>query len=134
MLIGGVVVRKEGMKGLSLLISGILMLAIFYGGNFGVILGVVGILAILLSWFIFGWNKPISPLYVNKSSRNKMNQQSKIDPNLSKDYEDAFKRGLNEKYQLNPARDRNWADRIRSNLQAGLKERYGDLKPEPSSK
>ncbi len=133
MIIGAVIDQKVGMKGLSLLISGILILAIFYGGNFGAILGIVGILAIPLLWFIFGWNKPISSLYVNKLSNNKMNQQSKIYPNLSEGYQDAFKRGLNKKYPQNSVKSE-LADMIRRNLQAGLKERYGDLEPGPSSK
>lgn len=64
---------------------------------------------------------------------NKLNPQKKIDPNLSPDYQDAFKRGLNKKYPLNRAKDE-LVDKIRRNLQAGLKERYGDLKPEPSSR
>ena len=60
MVIGGAVVQKEGMKGLALLIVGLLILAMFYGGIFGVILGVAGILLIFLLWFISGWHKSIN--------------------------------------------------------------------------
>lgn len=73
---------------------------------------------------------------MNKSKllKNEMNPQSKIDSSLSQEYQDAFKRGLNKKYPLNSAKDRNWVDQIRRNLQVGLKERYGELKPDPSNK
>lgn len=70
----------------------------------------------------------------NKSQNNKIKPESKIDSNLSQEYQDAFKRGLNEKYPLNSTKDPNWVDQIRRNLQVGLKERYGELKPDPSNK
>jgi hypothetical protein len=69
----------------------------------------------------------------NKISNNKHNQQEKIDPDLSRDYKDAFKRGLDKKYPKKQVKSE-LADMIRRNLQAGLKERYGELKPEQSSK
>lgn len=124
MLIGGAVVKKGGIKSLSILIAGILMCLIFYGGILGLIIGVLGIFSILVLFFISERNNPINPLYVNKSSSNKMSQE----------YQDSFKRGLEKKYPANSSKDRNWGDRIRRNLQAGLKEKYGDLKTEPSSK
>lgn len=69
----------------------------------------------------------------NNKSNNKKNHQGKIDSNLSRDYQDAFKRGLDKKYPKKQVKSE-LADMIRRNLQAGLKERYGDLKPERSSK
>jgi len=40
----------------------------------------------------------------------------------------------NNNIKLGPKNDWNLANQIRKNLQAGLKERYGDHKPEQSSK
>ena len=134
MLAGGAVVQQGGIKSLSIPIAGILMCLIFYGGILGLIIGILGIFSILVMFFISGWNKPISRLYVNKSSSKDMNQESKIDLNLSQQYQDSFKRGLDKKYPKIPSKDQNWGDRIRRNLQVGLKEKYGDLKPELSSK
>lgn len=64
---------------------------------------------------------------------NKLKPQNKIDPNLGLDYQDAFKRGLNKKYPLNQGKNE-LVDKIRRNLQVGLKEKYGVLKLEPSGK
>ena len=67
---------------------------------------------------------------INKIANNKKNQQKKVDPNLSRDYQDAFKRGLNKKYLHHsqmPSENREkdeLIDRLRKNLQAGLKEKY----------
>lgn len=96
MLIGGAVAQKEGMRGLSILIAGILVLTMFYGGIFGIIIGGVGILAILIAWLISVWNKPISLLYANKANKLKNDDWGKdiikaANSNLKKRYPKRYK-------------------------------------------
>jgi len=47
-----------------------------------------------------------------------------------------MKNNKSQKNYIKPEskKNRNWVDQIRRNLKAGLKEKYGDLRLEPSSK
>ncbi len=136
-LIGIGTVQQEhgGLRGLmvltSIITTGMLMLIVI-GHNMTIKIIVFTISGVLLGgavakiWYMI--------IVKNKSQNNKIKPESKIDSNLSQEYQDAFKRGLNEKYPLNSTKDPNWVDQIRRNLQVGLKERYGELKPDPSNK
>jgi len=67
-----------------------------------------------------------------KPIKNKMSSQHKIDPSLSRDYQDAFKRGFNKKFHHQPMMSSeepkkvSLADRIRKNLQSGLASKYSE--------
>lgn len=123
MIVGGAIVSHAGMKGLSIALIGICLMLVFYGGNVGILAGVIGILLILLLWFLSNSKKPVSLLYNAKSQNNIENYKRGSASKLSEEYQRSFQAGLRKKY---PEKFSKVAliDKLRNNLRSGLVERY----------
>ena len=57
----------------------------------------------------------------NNLQQKNIKPPHKIEPNLSSDYQKAFKRGIEKKYSK---KDRSWVERIQNNLRIGLAQKY----------
>lgn len=123
MIVGGAIVSHAGMKGLSVALIGICLMIGFYGGKLGILVGAIGILSILLLWFLSNLKKPISLLYNAKSQSNNKNNRCGFERKLSEDYRRSFQAGLMKKYPEKIGKVE-LIDKLRKNLRSGLAERY----------
>ena len=100
MLAGGAVVQHDGMKGLGIMIAGILLVIIFYGGLPGVILGAFGLLVLMILWFNSEKDKPISSLYIRSQKKDKMQHEKPIDRSWVKKELERGNANLAKKYPV----------------------------------
>ncbi len=130
MVVGGVIASRAGMKGLSISLIGICLMIAFYGGKLGILVGAIGILSILLLWFLSDFKKPISLLYNAKPLNNIENSGHKSKRSLSEGYKQSFQAGLRKKYpdefreNHQKTEKRKLIDVLRNNLRVGLAEKY----------
>ena len=73
MLVGGTVVKEQGMEGLSLIILGIFILIFFYGEIFGKVISGLGISAILVFWLAKKNNSTNHPHLDGAKNKNQKN-------------------------------------------------------------